>query len=61
MNISEVLCVYGTKKAIADALGIHKSAVTKWGNQVPLLRQFQLQQATAGRLVAEKTKAKSAA
>lgn len=33
---------FGSQQAIASALGLHKSAVSQWGVDVPELRAFQL-------------------
>ena len=38
---------------MAGALGISREATYVWGNEVPYLRQCQLQVITAGKLVAD--------
>ncbi|WP_431482254.1 Cro/CI family transcriptional regulator [Pseudomonas solani] len=43
MNMTEAISHFGSKKKIADALGIYPSAVTQWGDSIPELRQIQLQ------------------
>ena len=43
---------FGSREALADALGIGRTA-TYWGETVPALRQYQLQVITAGKLRAE--------
>lgn len=43
---------FGSKKKLAIALGISPSAVTMWGNEVPELRQYQLEKITKGALKA---------
>ena len=50
MTTEEAVKFYGTKTAVADALGISKSCVTEWGNEPPMLRQYQLQELTKGKL-----------
>ena len=44
---------FGSKKKLADALGIQPSAVTMWGEVVPISRQYQLQILSGGVLMAE--------
>lgn len=63
MKTSEVIEHYGSKAAIAQALGISKASVTNWGDEPPAGRQYQLQIMTKGRLKADATgnKPKSAA
>lgn len=41
---------FGSKKKLADALGISPSAVTMWGEEVPELRQYQIERITKGRV-----------
>ncbi len=42
---------YGTEQAVADAIGVTRSAVNQWGALVPPLRAMQLQQSSGGKLV----------
>lgn len=44
---------FGSKKKLAEALGIQPSAVTMWGEFVPISRQYQLQILSKGKLLAE--------
>jgi hypothetical protein len=44
---------FGSKKKLADALGIQPSAVTMWGELVPISRQYQLQVLSDGKLMAD--------
>lgn len=44
---------FGSKKKLADALGISPSAVTMWGDDVPELRQYQIERITKGRVKRE--------
>ncbi|WP_323115400.1 Cro/CI family transcriptional regulator [Pseudomonas guariconensis] len=44
---------FGSKKKLAEALGIQPSAVTMWGEFVPISRQYQIQILSNGKLVAE--------
>lgn len=56
MNLNEVADFFGGKKKLADALGIYPSAVTQWGEIVPLGRQYQIQVLTSGKFKAETAK-----
>jgi DNA-binding transcriptional regulator YdaS (Cro superfamily) len=42
MKTAEVISKIGSRNAVAALLGITGSAVTQWGDTVPLLRQYQL-------------------
>lgn len=44
---------FGSKKKLADALGIQPSAVTMWREVVPISRQYQLQILSGGALMAD--------
>lgn len=48
---------FGTKAAIADALGIKKSAVSQWGDTIPKGRAYQIEVLTGGKLKAEQSQA----
>lgn len=50
MQTSDVLTFYGSRKAIAAALGISRSAVYQWRGMVPELTASRLDRLTAGRL-----------
>lgn len=52
MKLNEVADFFGGKKKLADALGIFPSAVTQWGNSVPVGRQYQIEVLTKGRFKA---------
>ncbi|MBD9415905.1 Cro/Cl family transcriptional regulator [Pseudomonas sp. PDM16] len=41
---------FGSKKKLAAALGISPSAITMWGEDVPELRQYQIEQLTKGKV-----------
>ena len=41
---------FGSKKKLAEALGISPSAVTMWGDDVPELRQYQIERLTRGKV-----------
>jgi len=44
---------FGSKKKLAEALGITPSAVTMWGEEVPELRQYQIERLTRGKVKSE--------
>ena len=54
MNTAQAVAHFGSKKKLAEALGISPSAVTLWANAIPTLRQFQIQMLTCGALKAER-------
>lgn len=54
MKTEDAIKHFGGKKIeLARALKISPSAVTMWGDDVPLLRQYQLERITDGALKAE--------
>jgi len=53
MKTQDAIDFFGSKVAIAETLGISKQAVTEWGDDVPLGRQYQLQVVTKGALIAD--------
>lgn len=53
MNRSEALNYYKTQTALAEALGIGQSSVAEWGEDIPPLRQIQLERLTLGALRAD--------
>lgn len=52
MKTREAANHFGSKKKLAEALGIQPSAVTMWGEVVPISRQYQLQILSGGALMA---------
>lgn len=55
MTIDEAIKFYGGRKGdLAKALGISAAAVTQWGETLPMLRQYQIESLTRGRLKADK-------
>lgn len=40
----DVVAVFGTASALAQFLGIEKSAVSQWGEEIPKLRQYELRE-----------------
>ncbi|EWC39581.1 Cro/CI family transcriptional regulator [Stutzerimonas stutzeri] len=52
MKTQDVADFFGSKKKLADALGIRPSAVTMWGETVPESRQYQIQVLSRGKFKA---------
>lgn len=55
MKKSDVIRHYGSKSAVARALGITPQAVSLWGARVPELRAYQIEQLTCGALKRDPT------
>lgn len=53
MTRSDALKHYRTQTALAEALGIGQSSVAEWGEEIPALRQIQLERITLGALRAD--------
>ena len=39
MRTDEAVKIFGTRKALAEAVGVCNSAVYKWGDQIPVSRE----------------------
>jgi hypothetical protein len=52
MNTQQVAEFFGNKKKLAEALGIRPSAVTMWGDTIPVSRQFQIEVLSKGKFKA---------
>ncbi len=50
MLTADALAYFGSKKAIADAIGVSPSAVSQWEELVPPLSAAKLEKASDGRL-----------
>lgn len=51
MKVDDLIKHFGSTRAIQDALGVTKSAVSQWrAAGVPALRQYQIQALTKGKL-----------
>jgi len=53
MTKKDAVKYFGSQSAIARALGIRPHAVSQWSDIPPLLRQYQIQSATRGKLRAD--------
>ncbi len=54
MKKSTVIEYFGGKRQVAEALGISREAVVMWPEIVPPLRQYELEDITGGKLVADR-------
>lgn len=59
MKLNEVAAFFGSKRKLADALGVFPSAVTQWGETIPVGRQYQIEVITGGKFKADKGIAQS--
>ena len=54
MTMQEVLDHYGSRKQLADALGLWSQTVYAWGDAIPLSRQYEIEVRTGGVLKADR-------
>ena len=55
MRTQDVIDFFGSREKVAEALGItHVSAISHWGEHVPVLRQYQIEVITKGVLSAKR-------
>jgi len=52
MKTEDAVKIFGTKTAIAEALGITPNAVSQWGHKVPRRREYQIEKASGGQIKA---------
>lgn len=52
MKTADAVAYFGSQAELARVLGIKPPSITDWGENVPPLRQLQLQQLTLGKLQA---------
>ena len=60
MNKQAAVDYFGSARALAKALNISEGAVSQW-ETIPLLRQYQLEVLTSGKLVADRAAMKQSA
>lgn len=53
MTTDEAVRYFGSQHALATAIGCKQPAISQWGERPPLLRQYQIQLLTGGKLVAD--------
>ena len=56
MKTEDAVEYFGSKAAIAKALGIKRGAVSQWGYHVPQGRAYQIEVLTGGQLKADQSK-----
>jgi hypothetical protein len=52
MKTQDAIDFFGSREALAEKLGIDRSATHHWGDIVPELRQYQIQVLSKGKLKA---------
>ncbi|RJG10949.1 Cro/Cl family transcriptional regulator [Pseudomonas cavernicola] len=61
MKTKDAAEFFGSRSKLAKALGVFPSAVSQWGDEVPLVRQYQIQVLSKGRLKADQSNGRPAA
>ena len=56
MNIKDAINYYGSRSKLARALDVTPQAINNWGEELPMLRQYQIEVLTKGKLIADKGK-----
>mgnify|MGYP003691499057 CR=1 FL=1 len=51
---------FGGVTKLAEALGLSKGAVSQWGENIPMLRAYQIERITNGKLVVVEPELKKA-
>jgi hypothetical protein len=54
MTMQEALNHYGSRKRLADELGLWPQTVYAWGDSIPLPRQYEIEVRTGGALKADR-------
>jgi hypothetical protein len=57
MRTTDAINHFGSQVELAKALEITEGAVSQWGDHPPVLRQYQIQALTKGKLKADPKKA----
>jgi transcriptional repressor of cell division inhibition gene dicB len=47
MTKKEAIALFGSQSKLAQALGLSRQAVSKWGDDLPLLRVYQIKELKA--------------
>ena len=53
MTTKDAIEYFGSRKKLADALGIWPHPIYRWKDTPPKLRQFEIERLTSGELVAD--------
>ena len=56
MKTQRAIQHFGSRSALASALDIKPSAVSQWGDVVPIRRQYELEILTGGKLKARRSR-----
>lgn len=54
MTTKEAIDYFGGVKALAQALDIWPTGISRWGKSPPMLRQYEIEKITGGKLKADK-------
>lgn len=54
MRTQDAADFFGNRVKLASALGISPAAVSMWGDTIPLIRQYQVEVLSKGKLKAKK-------
>ncbi|PHS59327.1 MAG: Cro/Cl family transcriptional regulator [Alteromonas sp.] len=60
MKKHEAISYFGSATKLANAMNIAPSAISQWKENIPLLRAYQLERITNGKLKAEEPELKKA-
>lgn len=44
MTLDDAIAHFGSRRALAEALGISQPAIAQWGDEIPELRQYQIRE-----------------
>ena len=61
MDYKSLIRHFKTQQLAANALGLDQSTISGWRSGIPLLRQYQIQVVTSGKLRAKRPNGKAAA
>lgn len=53
MKTADAIQFFGSKSAVAKALRVSPAAISQWGEQVPMRRQFEIEHVSGGALRAD--------
>lgn len=53
MKTKDAILYFGSKSQLAQNLGLTKSAISQWPDDVPELRAYQIERLTMGKLKAD--------
>ena len=53
MNVDEAISYFGDRKKMAENLGVSLYVTYRWDKKLPMLRQFQIERMSDGKLKAD--------